>query len=151
MRTYTIEVDEEVYRFLQSKAEVFVDKDANSVLRRLLLEKQINTSSVNKSVNELPELPKVIPDALTQLLELIYLVKHGEDRVNAVKIVAKKHHIESTTVADKYIRGLDKNTNQFDRMLEESGYSELQRVLKEKFPAYQNDIEDFFGNLRKLK
>lgn len=144
MKKYTIEIDEEVYRFLQSKAEVFVDKDANAVLRRLLLERNADFSSHTNAVIEFPELPKVIPDALIQLLEVIYLVNKGEERVNAVKIVAKRHHIQSTTVADKYIRGLHKNANQFDRMLEGKEYSELKRVLKERFKAHGDEIEDFF-------
>ncbi|MCX6658788.1 MAG: hypothetical protein NTX81_00195 [Candidatus Bathyarchaeota archaeon] len=151
MKKYTIEVDEEVYQFLKSKADVFVDRDANSVLRRLLLGKQINNSISVEAAIGLPDLPKAIPDTLVQLFEVVYLVKKGEDRVNAVKIVAERHHIKIPTVADKYIRGLGKNTNQFDRMLEESGYNELEQLLKEKFPGHKNDVEEFFKNQIRAK
>jgi hypothetical protein len=150
MKTYQIEVDEEIYRYLQNKVEDVFKDNPNSVLRKLLLSKQTVgfNGSDKKTITELPDFPKGIPDALIQLLEVIYLViKLREDRTMAVKKVAQKHGVEIPTVADKYIRGLNQKTNKFDMILNQSDHNELERILKDKFSDYQEVIGDFFKNL----
>ena len=126
-------------------------KNFNSVLRKLLLGKETPNSlstEPKESFVKVPDFPKGIPDALTQLLEVIYrVIKLKEDRLTAVKDVAKKYDIEIPTVADKYIRGLNQKTNQFDKILAQSDYNELKQLLKSKFIAYHDDIDNFFKTL----
>ncbi len=147
MKMYKIEVDEEVYRFLESKAVPFVDKDENSVLRRLLLRQGTTMAIGVKSGMALPSFPKGIPDGLSQIFEMVYLVKHEEDRIEATKRVAQAHNIKYPTVVDKYARQLGKRVFEVDRMLQEPELNELKAILKTKFSIHSDIIDEFFSKL----
>ena len=67
-----IEVDEDVFAFLQKNAEPFIDTP-NSVLRRYLLK---NKKYKSKKIENLI-FPLDMPKKLTQTLEMIYFVPEG--------------------------------------------------------------------------
>ena len=146
MKMFKIEVDEEVYRFIESKAVPFVDKDANSVLRKLLLKQRVITDNT-EAIIELNKYPKGIPDGLKQVLQVIDLVKQGETRVDATRKIAALNDIEYSTVVDKYARQLGKRVFEINEMLHESGYYQIKTLLKTKFSIYTDKIEDFFNKL----
>jgi hypothetical protein len=147
MKMYKIEVDEEVHKFLESKAVPFVDKDENSVLRKLLLREETTTNIGGETKTALPSIPKGIPWGLSQVLEVVYWVKHGEDRIAATKRVAQVNNVKYSTVVDKYARQLHKSVFEIDRMLNESGLNELNATLKAKFSIYGDIVDDFFNKL----
>lgn len=144
-----IEIDDEVYRFLQSKARPFVDTP-NTVLRRLLLTPN-DTHGYSGMDARFPEIRKGTPDGLGQILEVVYLVRKGyaKDRATATRMVADKHQVKVPTVIDKYTRQLGHRlAADMNRMLDELGYSELMAVLKERFPDYSRVIDTFFAGLQ---
>lgn len=143
MKMFTIEVDEEVYRFIESEAVPFVDKDPNSVLRKLLLKKGINVPNNVRNVTIFSDLG--MPDGLRQVLQVVDLVKQGEDRVGATKKVALAHGIKYPTVVDKYARQLGKRVLEINKMLQEPEFHELKALLKKKYGAHSDTIEEFFG------
>jgi len=146
MKMHKIEVDEEVYQFLQSKAEPFVDTE-NSTLRKLLLG---STSSVARGEFglEFPDIPRRIPDGLGHILEVAYLVsKYSMDRTEATREVAERHNIMYPTVADKYARQLGKSAYDIDTMLDEPGFLQLKRTLEEKYHMCSDYINEFFNML----
>jgi hypothetical protein len=150
MEMYKIEVDEEVYQFLQNKAEAFVDTP-NSILRKLLLG---STSSVapGKSGLEFPHIPKRIPDGLGHILEVAYLVgKYSMDRKRATREVANRHNVMYPTVADKYARQLDMSAYDIDTMLDEPGFPQLRRTLGKKYHMHTGYIDEFFNMLESQK
>lgn len=150
MKMYKIEVDEEVYRFLQSKAEPFVDTE-NSVIRRELLG---STRSVvtGKSRLEFLDIPRRIPDGLRHILEVVYLVnKYSMDRTEATREVAERHNIMYPTVADKYTRQLGKAAHDIDTMLDESRFPQLKKTLEGKYHIYSDYIDEFFNMLESQK
>ncbi len=151
MKMYRIEVDEDVYKFLKKHAEAFVDKDENSVLRKLLLGKKVLPAKkeaefrVNgKYSGNFPDLPAGIPDGLGYILEMVYLLKKEitNSRIEAAKMVAERHNIKYSTVAEKYARQLDLSADDIDRMLDDIEYIELRNVLKAKFPKYNGVIKN---------
>ena len=150
MKMYKIEVDEEVYRFLQSKAEPFIDT-ANSILRKLLLGSTTSPAR-GKSRLESLDIPRRIPDGLGHILEVAYLVsKYSMDRTEATREVAERHNIMYPTVADKYTRQLDKAAHDIDTMLDEPKFSQLKRTLEEKYHMYSDYINEFFNMLESQK
>jgi hypothetical protein len=148
---YRIEVDEDVYEFLKKHAEPFVDKDENSVLRKLLLgkkvvpaKKEVEFRANGKNSGNSPDLPAGIPDGLGYILEIVYLLKKGitNSRIEATKMVAERHNIKYSTVAEKYAQQLDKSADDIDRMLDDIEYIELRNVLKARSPKYNGVIKN---------
>jgi hypothetical protein len=154
MRMHQVEVDGEVFSFVKAHAEPLVD-DFNSVLRRLLplqgqkrQEREVARRIVpsTKDASPLPSLPRGMPRALHQILEVTRLVRGGAySRTSATQFVAKQHAICWQTVHDKYCRQLNLTANQFDRLLEQEGSSDLRTILTKKFPLYTKEIEEALG------
>ncbi len=141
MKNYTIEVDEEVYKFLQKNATPFEDTP-NSVLRRLLLN---NTES--KPQNSTTPIPSNLPSALRQILTIIYYVRHDNlNRRKATDRLARELGVTKQTIIDKYTRQLGLIANEFDELLS-NDLDKLRLILNHKFPNYQNKINDFFNSL----
>ena len=152
MPFYEIKVDEDVWRFLKTNAEPFKDSP-NSVLRRLLLGKDENDKCAvceNKTPAEadLPVFPYEIPQALAQILEVIYCVKkRGMSRHSATNQVAQKRRVAPQTIIDKYCRQLGKRAREFDHLLEPQNLDNLQFLLKNKFDGHKDFIQKFFNSL----
>jgi negative regulator of replication initiation len=147
MKMYKIEVDEEVYRYLQKKAEPFVDT-VNSTIRRELSLGPTASVARGESRLEFPDIPKRIPDGLGDILKVTHLVKkYSIDRIEATREVAKRRNIMYPTVADKYARQLGKSAHDIDTMLDEPGFLQLKRTLKEKYHRYSDYIDEFFNVL----
>lgn len=157
-KTHQIEINEDVMNYLRNHARAFEDKEPNDVLIRELgifgtskipfveIERtKPSTTYIEKL--DLLKLPGELPDALQQILQVIYLVKMGSDRENAAKTVALYRNISYSTVADKYARQLKITTDEFDDLLR-GPENELREILIQKFSYYINDIENFFNDIR---
>jgi negative regulator of replication initiation len=142
---FKIEIDEDVYKYIESKAVPFIDKDPNSVLRKLLLPQKANVNNNEKPVVELQKIPNGIPDGLRQILQVIAFIKQGNNRVEATKKVALLHGIANSTVVDKYDRQLGKKALEVDELLREPGFLQFQTLLKQKFNGYSQKIDEFFN------
>ena len=91
---HQVEVDDEVFAFVQSHAEPLIDT-FNTSLRRLLPlvpAKEGTASSVAKSArSERPVFPGGTPKALKQIIEVALLVRGGAyDRTSATHVVADR-------------------------------------------------------------
>jgi hypothetical protein len=148
---YRIEVDGDVYEFLKKHKEPVVDKDENSVLRKLLLAKKVVPAKKEvefwvkgKNSSNFPDLPAGIPDGLGYILEIVYLLKKEitNSRIEATKLVAERHNIKYSTVIENYAGQIDKSGDDIDRMLDDIEYIELRTVLKAKFPKYNGVIKN---------
>jgi hypothetical protein len=151
MRFHQVEVDEDVFQFVKMHAEPLIDT-FNSALRRLLLldgqsrgskhSSSFPQGSPAKSPSTLPALSGGTPQALRQILEVASLVRGGAyTRTAATSFVAKQHNVFPQTVLDKYCRQLGLTAGQFDRLLEQDGIADLQKLLKSKFPGHGEVIE----------
>jgi hypothetical protein len=147
MRFRSIEVDEDVWKFLKAKAEPFEDTP-NSVLRRLLLNGKGEV--IVKPMLEIPAIPRRSPEALRQILEVVYYVRSaGYTRTGATNFVAKKRQIAPQTVLDKYCRQLGKRADEVDSLLEQEHLKELETLLIGRFPNDADVIEQFLGRCGK--
>ena len=150
MRFHKVEVDDEVFQFIQAHAEPLVDT-FNSALRRLLLTPDSDPVEANQKIDGtvqaddlLPDLPKHTPQALRHVIEVAFLVYgKGYDRPGATRYVARKHGVYPQTVLDKYCRQLNLNTRQFDLLLEQPELKDLKNILKSKFPDYSKFIDEY--------
>ena len=158
MRLINIEVDEEVFAYLQSEATALVDTP-NSVLRRELLGRAKaahrapgRTPSPQTPrlaiANGLPKLAFGTPAALQQILWVIYLVKKNHRaRSEATADVAKFARVTRQTVSDKYGRQLGLTAHRFDILLRKPSLGEVEQLLKKKFPAHEAMIQRFLRSL----
>lgn len=155
MRMHEVEVDHEVFSYVQERAEPLVDT-FNTAIRKLL-HLSPNSSPKLVEVRSRPEkrdggfgrlsFPAGTPKTLQQVLEVTQLVRSGAyPRTDATTFVAKQRGIRPQTVQDKYWRRLGlKNVLQFDRMLEEEDLTSLRRCLLSKFPEHGALIETSLG------
>lgn len=140
-----IEIDNDVYHFLQSKAVAFQDTP-NSVLRRLLIDKDNNIPTKSSSANalSLPKFSYSIPSALQQILELVFLIKvRNMARDEATSYIAKNRDIAYQSVIDKYCRQLSLTANEVDDMLR-TNINKFKEAISKKHYKYSKFIDDFF-------
>lgn len=143
----TIEVDEEVYQYLQKNAEPFIDTTPNSVLRRYLPLENILTKPLIH--NDIPEFRPGVPSALEQILQVIYLVRNkGYDRRRATRKVADLRGITYQAVIDKYTRQLGKEALQVDELLMDSNIDQFKMLLIKQFPYHKKVIEGVFSGVK---
>ena len=147
MKMHTIEIDENLWSYLQKHAEPFVDTP-NSVLNRILFD----TSNAPSSSNRELKIPAVsiqgIPKSLAQILEVVYEMEiNGYSRTEATKRVAHKRGTSPQTITDKYCRQIGKKAHEIDQLLSEPGYEGFKKILESKFGAYQQVIESYFETL----
>ena len=151
MRYHKIEVDSEVMQFLKKHAEPFEDTP-NSVLRKLLLGKKTQSGrlpSVENNGADRPRLSGSIPNALEQILEVVFLVvKRDYPRNEATNLVAKRRAITTQSVIDKYCRQLDKKAYEIDKLLQPVNMNDFKELLQRKFPPHLHVISEFFQTLR---
>jgi hypothetical protein len=152
MRTYSIEIDEKIWNYLKSQAEPFEDTP-NSVLNRLLFGAGATRpapTATTPTVEEL-KIPSRIPRALSQTLEMIYEVKkYKYTRLEASKIIAKRHAVAVQTITDKFCRQLNKTSNEIDKLLTENDLSTLKALLIEKYQLHKDQINSFFEQLKNV-
>ncbi|MFC1882258.1 hypothetical protein ACFL2S_12265 [Thermodesulfobacteriota bacterium] len=143
MGTHLIEVDDRVFKYLQSHAEPLIDTP-NSVLIKLLFDEEkivIQTKKPSISVSGLPK-------SLAYVLEVISEIEmNGHSRLEATKIVAERNDTVPTTVMDKYARQLDLKAMEVDELLKEPGYNEFKNLLKSKYSTYKDLIDIYFGTM----
>ena len=157
MRVHTIEVDEDVFRYLQQQAQPLVDTP-NTVLRRLLLDGTAaklhrQTSQVAASrfdaPKQLPSMPFGTPAALQQILWVVYRVRtNHRSRPEATADVAQALGVAPQTVLDKYTRQLGFTAMRFDLLLREPTLAELRSILTNKFPGHEETIRQFLSGLQ---
>ena len=147
MKMHTIEIDENLWTYLQKHAEPFVDTP-NSVLNRILFD----TSKAPSPSKREPEIPAVsiqgIPKSLAQILEVVYEMEiNGYSRTEATKRVAHKRGTSPQTITDKYCRQIGKKAHEIDQLLSEPGYEGFKNILEKKFDAHQQVIKSYFETL----
>jgi hypothetical protein len=150
MQKKSIEIDQEIFDFLKTKAEPFVDTP-NDVLRRLLLNNQVTAQNKSDatfkvSVNTPPPVPAGTPKALEHILQVIYLSHFQKfSRSKATKMVAEIHDVASQTVLDKYCRQLNLSASEFDKLLSEAGIITLKNKLHNKFCDHSDVIDNYLN------
>ena len=147
MKMHTIEIDENLWSYLQKHAEPFVDTP-NSVLNRILFD----TSNAPSPENRVPEIPAVsiqgIPKSLAQILEVVYEMEiNGYSRTEATKRVAHKRGTSPQTITDKYCRQIGKKAHEIDQLLSEPGYDSFIKIIESKFGDHRSVIESYFETL----
>jgi hypothetical protein len=151
MKTYRIDVDQEIFHFLKKHAEPFEDTP-NSVLRRFLFgndRKREEHRNETGARSNLPDFPQSVPRALAQVLEVVYgFHKLGLSRKEATKMEALKRDYDYQTIIDKYCRQLGKRAFEVDQLLEPENITEFQSLLEEKFPNHRDTTREFFDSLR---
>lgn len=153
-KTYMIEIDQDLWNLLKSRAEPLEDT-AMSVLRRLLLDKDSSVPGRRRRPAEpptgsaaMPELSRATPNALAEILEVVYLVVgSGYSRKEATHEVARRREITYQSVLDKYSRQLQLKTLQFERLLDRARLPELKNALLRRFDADHPTINAFFKSL----
>lgn len=151
MGMVTIEVDTEIFGFLQSQATPFVDSP-NDVLRRLLLKKGLKIDGKQPEVKisgwtqSLPVFPGGVPKALEHTLQVAFLVRYGKmSRIRATQRIADMHGVATQTILDKYCRQLDLTAHQFDRLLDDKELKSLKELLNRKFPDQCKIINEYLS------
>jgi hypothetical protein len=150
MRMHQVEVDDEVFAFVKAHAEPLVDTFNSAVRRMLPMGRKVEHSngagatkpSVVDNMASLPTFPRGTPEALSQILEVVRLARSGAyTRTAATRFVAKRHEVFPQTVLDKYCRQLQLTASEFDRLLEQEDIAELRGLLRSKFPAHIDIID----------
>lgn len=164
MRRFTIEVDPEVFAYLEAEARARIETH-NTVLRRKLLGEKPNAAlppllrlqgpgrkalhQASSTTQGLPALPPSIPSALQQILWVVHLVRaNGRARTEATGDVARILHVVPQTVNDKYGRQLGLTAEEFDALLREASLQQLEELLTERFPSYRDAIHRVLSALR---
>src|SRR5215469_1283876 len=152
MPMHNVEVDDEVFAFVQTHAEPLVDT-FNSALRRILASgkptigegRTVPTTSSGAG-GQAYQFPPGTPQALFQILEVVRLVHSGTDtRTGATKQVANKLRVFPQTILDKYTRQLGLAAAEFDRLLTPEGCQELRSLLHSKFRGHVDAVDQVLG------
>jgi len=147
MKTYSIEIDEKIWHYLQQHAEPFIDTP-NSVLSRLLIGEDTKKQAP-ESIFSIPSANiEGLPKSLSQILEVVYEIEvNGYSRIQATNRVAKKRDTAPQTITNKYCRQLGKKAHEIDVFLNESGYESLKELLKSKFSNHAAIIDMYFDSM----
>jgi hypothetical protein len=147
MQMFSIEVDEKIWRYLQNRAEPFVDTP-NSVLTRILFGDADQPSEKTEATAIESVNIQGLPKSLAQILEVIFEIEaNGYPRTEATNRVAQKRGTAPQTITDKYCRQLNKKASEIDEMLAESDYAGFKDLLKNKYVNHHNMIDMFFDSL----
>jgi hypothetical protein len=142
MPMHKIEIDDEVFSYLENKAKPFVDTTPNAVLRRVLLGN--NSASATGSTQLIPELPRGTPKSLEHVLQVVYLIRaKNYDRSEATNAVARHHGITTQTVIDQYTRQLRLNARDFNGLLTAPDPSTIRAYLNTIFMEYESLIAKY--------
>ena len=152
MKMYSVEIDENIWQFLQQNAEPFVDTP-NSVLNKLLFNDEAKKEGTQKDdATSLYSIPTIriegLPKSLSQILEVVYEMEvNGYSRIQATNRVAKKRGTAPQTITDKYCRQLGKRAHEIDELLTEPGYEHFKELLTSKFSDHQGIIDMYFDSM----
>jgi len=150
---HNVEVDDEVFAFVQKHAEPLVDT-FNSALRRILASSRQTMIGEGRTIpatssglgGEAYQFPPGTPQALLQILEVVRLVCSGFDtRMGATKQVANKLRVFPQTILDKYTRQLGLAAAEFDRLLAPERCEELRSLLHSKFLGHVDVVDQVLG------
>ncbi len=147
MKKYSIEIDPDVWQYLQRHAEPFVDTP-NSVLKRLLF----GDREPREEASAVLSLPSVsiqgLPVSLAQILEVVYEMEvNGYSRTQATNRVAKKRGTAPQTITDKYCRQLGKRAHEIDELLTAPGFSGFKELLSTKYADHRAIIDMYFDSM----
>ena len=147
MKTYSIEINEKIWHYLQQHAEPFVDTP-NSVLNRLLIGEEAKKEAP-ESIFSIPSVSiEGLPKSLSQILEIVYEIQvNGYSRIQATNRVAKKRGTAPQTITNKYCRQLGKKANDIDQLLIEPGYKSFKDLLINKFSSHAGIIDMYFDSI----
>ena len=147
MKEYSIEVDADVWHYLQRHAEPFVDTP-NSVLNRLLFGKKAPPTET-PAVLSIPTVSiQGLPKSLAQILEVVYEMEvNGYNRTQATNRVAKKRGTAPQTITDKYCRQLGKKAHEIDALLAGPGYADFKDLLASKYSDHRGIIDMYFDSM----
>ena len=147
MKTYSIEIDERIWHYLQQHAEPFVDTP-NSVLNRLLIGEQAKQEAP-ESIFSIPSVSvEGLPKSLSQILEIVYEIQvNGYSRIQATNRVAKKRGTAPQTITNKYCRHLGKKAHDIDQLLNEPGYKSFKDLLISKYRNHAGVIDMYFDSM----
>ena len=147
MKTYSIEIDEKIWHFLQQHAEPFVDTP-NSVLIRLLLDEETKAEAP-ESIFSIPSAcVEGLPKSLSHILEVVYEIQvNGYSRIQATNRVAKKRNTSPQTITAKYCRRLGKKANDVDALLTEPGWKSFRELLISKYRNHAAVIDMYFDSM----
>lgn len=157
MAYHQVQVDDEVFELVKASARPLEDT-FNTALKRILLP-NVNEGPArvrNEMTNNnhvcvtIPSFPVGTPQALQQILSVVYLVrKLGHSRTKATQIVARRLNVAPQTVQDKYCRQLQISSADFDKILHQDTMNNLRDVLNEKFTQNSELIEETINAYRK--
>lgn len=152
MGMHKIEVDDEVFEYLKSRAEPFVDTPNSTLRRELRIASKPGrvvmptAPKVPAAMEVLPLVPAGTPKALEQILQVSYLAHRcGMTRLDATREVAGKHGVFLQTVQDKYCRQLELTADRFDALLQQDDLRDLKAVLRRKFSSYATLIDEYLA------
>lgn len=98
------------------------------------------------SVFDSSDIPHYLPASLSHTLEMIDLViNKGQSRVEATKVLARKHHLTLPTISDKFTRQLSLSSYQVDALLIPAKLNEFKKILQYKYIDFSSEIETFFA------
>ena len=147
MKMYPIEIDENIWHFLQQNAEPLVDTPS-SVLNRLLF----GMEARKEEAAPLFSIPTVsiagLPKSLSHILEVVYEMEvNGYTRTQATNRVAKTSGAAPQTITNKYCRQLGKRAHEIDELLNEPGYKNFKNLLTSKFEDHREIIAMYFDSM----
>ena len=147
MKEYSIEVDADVWHYLQRHAEPFVDTP-NSVLNRLLFGEKAPPTET-PAVLSIPTVSiQGLPKSLAQILEVVYEMEvNGYNRTQATNRVAKKRGTAPQTITDKYCRQLGKKAHEIDELLAGPDYADFKDLLASKYSDHRGIIDMYFDSM----
>ncbi len=156
MRRYTIEVDQEVFAYLDAEANHRLETHNTVLRRKLSFSLQVSLparrstgASAPPATTGLPDLPPRTPAALEQILSVVHLVRaNGRTRSEATGDVAKRMGVTPQTVNDKYGRQLGLTADRFDVLLDDQSLRELELLLKTRFPGHSETVQRVLTALR---
>jgi len=90
--------------------------------------------------------PTGTPMALREILEVVHQVRTSSRRSSdATNHVARKFGVTPQTIIDKYTRQLGLTASQFDRLLDRDQLPQLKSLLKERFRAHGDVVDQILA------
>ena len=143
MKFHEIRIDEDIMEYLRKHAVPYQEKEPNDTLRRLF---SLNGKPIQQT-EDLLRMPRRLPSALAQILEVYRLVRNGTPRNDATTSIANQRNITTQSVIDKYTRQLGKRAYEIDMLMQPENKEEFKKILIEKFYLYKDAIDEFFSTL----
>jgi hypothetical protein len=89
-----------------------------------------------------------LPSSLKHILEVYRLIRQARHcRIEAINEVAMKERIDPQTVRSSCTRSIGINISEFDDFVLVENLASFEEHLINRFPNYQDDIENFFDEI----